>query len=299
MYHLEIDETSNGPIFTREWLQWKRGSYGAPFRFLDFANAESQAIPGETPDDEAQRYEEKLDSPEVLAVNTLGQFAKHPRVSALRKFITGWHLSYLSAENTRGNPEAGPQERLSQTGDNLPNVMQYLKEQHEDVLENILEKLKHRVPRLERVDADILADGRLLLQIKDAPFERPILSRFTSNGTLKMLAYLTLLYNPEPPELIGIEEPENDLHPRLLSELTDECREASELTQLMVTSHSPFFVKGLRPKEAWVLYREADGYTHARRTSDMPRIQEFMDNGAQLCELWTEGYFDVGDPLRP
>ena len=39
--------------------------------------------------------EERLDSAEVLAVNTLGQFAKHPRVSALRRFITGWYLSYL------------------------------------------------------------------------------------------------------------------------------------------------------------------------------------------------------------
>ena len=56
-----------------------------------------------------------------------------------------------------------------------------------------------------------MADGDLLLQIKDAPFDRPILAKFASDGTLKMLAYLTLLYDPEPPQLIGIEEPENYL----------------------------------------------------------------------------------------
>jgi hypothetical protein len=77
-------------------------------------------IPGEAPD-ERQRIEERLDSPEMIAVNTLGQFAKHPRVSALRRFITGWYLSYLTADNTRTVPEAGPQERLSATGDNLLN----------------------------------------------------------------------------------------------------------------------------------------------------------------------------------
>ena len=97
------------------------------------------------------------------------------------------------------------------TGDNLPNVIQYLKEQHEDRLDEILNTLSRRVPRLEKVDTDILADGRLLLQIKDAPFERPILARFASDGTLKMLAYLTVLYGPEPPQSIGIEEPENHL----------------------------------------------------------------------------------------
>src|ERR1700730_6270542 len=112
----------------------------------------------------------------MLAVNTLGQLAKHARVSALRRFITGWHLSYLSAASTRGLPEAGPQERLSVSGDNLPNVIQYLREQHPERLSEILGILARRVPRLERVDADVMPDGRLLLQIKDAPFERPILA---------------------------------------------------------------------------------------------------------------------------
>jgi len=53
-------------------------------------------------------------------------------------------------------------------------------------------------------ESQYMADGRLLLQIKDAPFEQPILAKFASDGTLKMLAYLTLLYDPNPPELIGM-----------------------------------------------------------------------------------------------
>ena len=51
-----------------------------------------------------------------------------------------------------------------------------------------------------------MPDGRLLLQIKDAPFEQPLLARFASDGTLKMLAYLVLLYDPQPPPFIGIED---------------------------------------------------------------------------------------------
>ncbi len=78
------------------------------------------------------------------------------------------------------------------------------------------------------------------MQIKDAPFKRPVLAKFASDGTLKMLAYLTVLYDPMPPQLVGIEEPENQLHPRLLPELAEECRKAAERTQLMVTTHSPF-----------------------------------------------------------
>lgn len=296
-YHLAIKEEPKGPYVAEEWLQWRRGQRGQPFRFLDFQRGAGRVITGEAPDDRAQRIEERLDSSEMIAVNTLGQFAKHPRVSALRRFITGWYLSYLTADNTRTVPEAGPQERLSAFGDNLPNVIQYLKEQHPDRLDEILKTLSRRVPQLQKVDAELMADGRLLLQIKDAPFDRPILAKFASDGTLKMLAYLTVLYDPDPPQLVGIEEPENHLHPRLLPELAEECREASDRTQLMVTTHSPFFVNGLRSEELWILYRDENGYTKARRAADMRGIKEFMNEGALLGHLWMEGNFEIGDPL--
>ena len=296
-YHISINEGRTGPYVAEEWLQWRRGSQGKPFRFLDFKNGEGQVVTGDQPDEEEKRSREILTSPDVLAVNTLGQLAKHPRISALRRFISGWYLSYLTADATRGVPEAGPQERLSETGDNLPNVIQYLKEQHERRLEEILRTLSERVPRLERVESQFMPDGRLLLQIKDAPFEQPILAKFASDGTLKMLAYLTLLYDPNPPEFIGIEEPENHLHPRLLPELAEECRMATEKTQLMVTTHSPFFVDGLKPEELWVLYRDEQGYTQARRAFDMKGVPEFVKEGASLGQLWMEGQFEVGDPL--
>jgi predicted ATPase len=297
-YHLAIDEGPKGPLVAEEWLRWKRGSFGAPFKFLDFHLGAGRVISGEEPDQEAERIEERLTSPEAIAVNTLGQFAKHPRVSALRKFITSWYLSYLSADSARGLAEAGPQERLSASGDNLPNVVQYLKEQHPERLRQLLETLVKRVPRLESVSADVMDDGRLLLQIKDAPFERPILARYVSDGTLKMLAYLTILYDPEPPQLIGLEEPENYLHPRLLPELAEECRKASSRSQLLVSSHSPFFVNALKSREAWMLFRDEAGFTQAKRAADMRGIEEFMSQGALLGDLWLEGHFEVGDPLR-
>jgi predicted ATPase len=296
-YHLEIDEDTKGPFVAREFLGWKCRSHGQPFHFLDFSSGEGEVVTGEMPDAEDTRTPEKLDSRELLAVNTLGQFAKHPRVGALRRFISSWYLSYLTADNTRGVPEAGPQERLSTTGDNLPNVIQYLKEQHDERLALVLKKLTQRVPQLEKVDAEVMPDGRLLLQVKDAPFEKPVMAKFASDGTLKMLAYLTLLHDPDPPQLIGIEEPENQLHPRLLPELAEECRAAAAVSQLMVTTHSPFFVNSLRPEETWVVYRGEDGFTRARRASEMKGINEFMAEGAQLGQLWMEGHFEVGDPL--
>ncbi len=296
-YHLAIDEGSRGPVVAEEWLQWRRGSRGRPFRFLDYREGKGSATSGEMPDEQDKRIETPLRAPDVLAVNTLGQFAAHPRVAALREFITDWYVSYLSTDDTRSQPEAGPEERLSKTGDNLANVVQYLKERHPERLDEIFATLQRRVPRLERVLADVMPDGRLLLQIKDAPFEQPVLSRFASDGTLKMLAYLVVLYDPDPPQFIGIEEPENYLHPRLLPELAEECRDAANRSQLLVTTHSPFFLNSTRPDEVRVLYRNENGFTEAVRAADIQGVPEFVDAGALLGHLWLEGHLGVGDPL--
>jgi predicted ATPase len=296
-YHLAIDEGAKGPVVAEEWLQWRRGPKGKPFRFLDYKNGHGSAISGDMPDAQDTRVEKPLRSSDLIAVNTLGQFAEHPRVAALREFITDWYVSYLSIDDARGQPEAGPQERLTKTGDNLPNVIQYLKEQHLDQLEAIFEILRTRVPRLESVLAEPMPDGRLLLQIKDAPFDRPVMSRFASDGTLKLLAYLTVLHDPEPPQFVGIEEPENFLHPRLLPELAEECRAATEGSQLFVTTHSPFFINTLKPEEVRALYRNEQGYTQAVRVADIQGVSEFVQAGASLGHLWLEGHLGVGDPL--
>jgi len=296
-YHLSVDERKGAPVVVEESLRWKRGSHGRPFRFLEYHEGHGSAVSGEKPDEEDKRIKIPLKSPDLIAVNALGQFAEHPRVAALREFITGWYVSYFSVDNTRGQPEAGPQERLSRTGDNLANVIQFLAEQHQDRLEHIFDVLRSRVPRVERVLAEAMPDGRLLLQIKDAPFENPVLARFASDGTLKMLAYLVLLYDPTPAPFIGIEEPENFLHPRLLNELAEECRAASERGQFLVTTHSPFFVNALRPEEVRVLYRDEAGYTQAVRAADIQGVPQFMAAGASLGHLWLEGRFGMGDPL--
>jgi predicted ATPase len=281
-YRLAVDEEHGKPFVAEESLSWRRGKVGRPFKFLDYRRGIGVVISGNEPDETGKRIESPLRAPDLIAVNTLGQLAEHPRVAALREFITDWYVSYLSVDDTRGQPEAGPQD---------------LKERHPTHLEKIFGTLRKRVPRLESVIADPMPDGRLLLQIKDGPFDRPVLSRFASDGTLKLLAYLTVLHDPEPAKFIGIEEPENFLHPMLLGELAEECRAAAERSQYLVTTHSPFFINSCRANEVRVLYRDDDGFTHALRTEDIEGVPEFMNAGASLGHLWLEGRLGAGNPL--
>ena len=296
-YHLSINENADGPIVETEWLRWRRGSRGKHIRFLDFYRGTGSVIPNETPDITDKPIDGQLDDPSMIAASMFGQSTHYPRVSALRRFITDWHLSYLSTDVTRQATDNVPQKRLSETGNNLPNVIQYLKERYPERLDKIISVLSERVPHLENVGTKSMIDGRLLLHIKDAPFEQPISAKFASDGTLKLLSYLTLFHDPKPPQLIGIEEPENYLHPRLLTGLVGECLEVSMSSQLIITTHSPRFVNELSSEEVWVLYRDEQGFTVCKRASEMLGIKEFMESEAKLGELWMEGYFEFGDPL--
>lgn len=291
-YHLAINEENGKPIVEREWLQWRRGSHGRPFRFIDFEHGRGEATSGEAPDASDERVTERLASADVLAVNTLGQFERHPRVTALRRFITDWYLSYLTVESARGAPEAGPQERLSASGDNLANVLQFLQDQNPERLRAIFDRLSARVPLLERVITEPLPDHRLLMRFKDRPFDDAILARYASDGTLKLLAYLVILTDPDPPQFIGIEEPENFLNPRLLRTVAEECIVASARTQLMVTTHSPEFVNALEPRAVWVLARDESGFTRARQASTIPGVLELYDEGEELGRLWMQNAFE-------
>lgn len=295
-YHLEIDDVGGTPIIAKEWMHWRRGPRGKPFVFLSYKQGLGSVVTGDVPEREDQREEKALARPDVLAVSTLGQLAENPRVKALRDFITGWHLSHLSAKDMRAIPEAGPQERLSKTGDNLVNVIQNLKERQPEQLEAIFEALRRRVPQIERVIPESLPTGHLLLMVKDAPFSEGVQARYASDGTMKLLAYLVLLNDAAPPPLIGIEEPENFLHPKLLHELAEECNKAADRSQLVVTTHSPFFINALEAKQVWAMKRGADGYAVAKRVSDMKGIKEMLDGGGTLGDLWMENYFEFGNP---
>ena len=215
--------------------------------------------------------------------------AENPRVIAFRDFVTSWHLSYLSAAAARGNPEAGGQERLSPTGDNLANVIQHLREQHSDRLDEIFRILRRRVPRIEKVQAEALARWPTAPPDQGCPiFATPVLSRFASDGTLKMLAYLTsactiLL----PPKLIGIEEPENFLHPQTPAGIGGGMSgELRRRTQLLITTHSPFFVDELRPDRSAVSCGATKaGYTQVSACLRQLRVSTSLWRRAPAWEI--------------
>jgi predicted ATPase len=161
----------------------------------------------------------ELDDKRKLGIATLGSLKQHPRISAFRRFIEGWHISYFTPDAARNLPLAGPQKHLNIHGDNLGNVVQFMEREHPKRFQSILEKISGKIPGINQISTETSSDGRLLLRFNDKGFDDPFYGQQISEGTLKMLAYLLLLEDPSPPPLICIEEPENGLYYTLLETL--------------------------------------------------------------------------------
>ena len=299
-YLLKIATENGRVVVAREVLRYRRGRFGRPWHFVDFSGGEGYAITNESvygqEGVEVEREEYKLDDPSVLAIKGLGQFQRFRVVSEFRSLIENWHISDFHISDARPSVEAGYAEHLSTRGDNVAQVAQYLYQDHPECFDRVLQAMSARVPGVSGVEARPTEDGRLVLRFQDDAFRDPFIARFVSDGTIKMFAYLILLYDPRPHPLLAVEEPENQLYPDLLRELIEEFREyARRGGQVFVSTHSPFFLNGAELNEVYWFVKE-HGFTKVRRASTDGLLKRLVDEGDKLGTLWRQGLLEGASP---
>lgn len=300
-YGISINlDRSGKPVVEREILCYRRGQHGAPWHFLDFKQGKGYAVTNEITEvktaAELEREEQTLKSPDLLAIKGLAQFERFPAVVALGNLIEHWHVSDFHISRARAEPEAGYAEHLSREGENLALVIEYLHDNHPNVFSTIKNALQNRVPGITHVESRQTEEGRVLLKFQDGAFADPFLARHVSDGTIKMLAYLTLLHDPDPHPLLCVEEPEKQLYPSLLEELAEEFRSyAQRGGQVLISTHSPGFLNAAQLEEVFWLQKQG-GYTTIHRASDNAQMKAYMDDGDQMGQLWKQGFFTGADP---
>ena len=299
-YQIIIGQNNNRPVIKREILRYKRGEHGKPFHFLDFQLGQGYAITNEEdfskPDKELDREEQQLESNDILAIKGLGQFQRFKAATAFRSLIENWHVSDFHISEARGSKEISYAEYLSPTGDNIATVAQYIYQQYPEIFQQILERMKQRVPGISSVEAKETEDGRLILRFQDQAFKDPFIDRYVSDGTMKMFAYLILLFDPNPHPLLCVEEPENQLYPTLLKELAEEFAHYSDQGgQVFVSSHSPDFINAVPLASIFWLIK-SQGITQIHRAADSEILKNLVAEGDLPGYLWNQGWFEGVEP---
>lgn len=136
-------------------------------------------------------------------------------------------------------------------------------------------------------DYDVIVEGGTV-QVFFTEGKFTIPATRLSDGTLRFLCLLAILYDPKPPPLICIEEPELGLHPDILPKLADHLAAASERTQIIVTTHSDILVDAMTERpEAVVVCEKHEGRTQMQRLSH-DDLAAWLEK-YRLGQLWTKG----------
>ncbi len=179
-----------------------------------------------------------------------------------------------------------PEDFLIEDASNLGLVLNDL--QHQPGTKRlIIEKLRIFDDGIEDITTRIHG-GTVQIFLHQKGLTQPIPATRLSDGTLRYLCLLTLLCHPSPPSVLCIEEPELGLHPDILPTIAELLIEASDKTQLIVTTHSDILVSALSdtPESVLVCERDDTG-THLRRLKK-DQLEEWLDKYS-LGELWRMG----------
>jgi len=172
-------------------------------------------------------------------------------------------------------------ENVTNLGLVLNNIRRY-----PDAKRKLLDSLQQLYEGITDFEVSILDAGFVQVFFEENGMSVP--ATRLSDGTLRYLSLLAVLCHPKPPALICIEEPELGLHPDVLSRLAELLVDASQRTQLIVTTHSETLVDALSDTPESVLVCEKENGATSIRRCDQVELKNWLEKYS-LGELWRKG----------
>jgi len=200
-----------------------------------------------------------------------------------------------------------PNMQLQRSGEGLAGVLDSLRDACPERFEALNEELARWLPEFDRITFHVPQQGMRGFGLRRKADSQTLLANDLSGGTLFAVALLTLAHLPSPPPIVGLEEPDHGMHPRLLRRVQDaiyrlayptEFGEQRSPTQVILTTHSPHFLDLFKdhPEEVIVANKDDSGVQFQRLT-DRPRMDEILPEGP-LGDLWYSGLLG-GVPAEP
>ncbi len=222
------------------------------------------------------------------ALAALRDIHRFRRAIAVREGLQSWRFFDFSPSAAR-TPHLGIADSssfiLGADGSNLPEAINWLGREHPERLRSLADDYRDILPAVESLGSETSLGGNPMVILREQGLTDPLTHADLSDGALRILCLLFLAHHPTPPALVGIEEPENGLYPRIIEALVEVLRRLSQRCQVVVTTHSVTLLNRLRPEELVLVLRDDRGSRLQRASSR-----------ADLMELAAE--FGLGDQLR-
>ena len=180
---------------------------------------------------------------------------------------------------------------LEENGANLASILQSILRKKEDSKKLTL-LLNEFLPFIETVSVENNPDKSFSYKIRECYNNKDFYANFLSDGTVSILALIIALYFEALSNVIILEEPERNIHPKLLANLISSAEDIAKEKQVIITTHNPEFLKHANIDDVRLVSRDCSGKTKVSKPGDSTIVKEFMRNDLGLEELFLQGLLE-------
>lgn len=180
------------------------------------------------------------------------------------------------------------EKKLLSNGNNLAMLLSYLSANHGKAYDKIIEQLKKVNPQFRELVFTTPLPGKTYMALKEKNLERAITADKISDGTLRFLLYMCILYNPNRGKLICLDEPEVGLHPDMINLIAEGIKyAANDGTQIILATHSPLLLNAFELEDLRIFEKDEQNNTVVltKSAADFPDWEgEFL-----VGQMWLQG----------
>lgn len=201
------------------------------------------------------------------------------------RYLRQWRSYQFVTSEMRRPLDAKKNFVLDRSGWNLAQVLLSLHTERPDLFDKVEEMLKQAILEIERLLTPLTEDGKTYVAVRERGFEVSFDYYQLSDGTLKLLAYITAVSLPET-KLLLLEEPENFIHHDLLGFIVEILQKSEK--QVLLSTHSPIFVDFVLPEDIRVVEKNEKGETIVQKIKEPERLKKYLRKMG-LGEFWRSG----------
>lgn len=293
LYSIELRKVpSTANYYVKEKIVNERG-----FVYLDFENGSGRL--NELKDNKLPKITTGLVSysdfiePTELALSKIFDTDRYFALSTIRKAI-GEIMVYDYFDTTPKSNIRKPmlptsEKRLLPDGTNLPQILNTININHKPSYHKIAGMLNEVNPKFNGINFNFVG-GNIELMFEEEGLYSSVHVNNISDGTLRYLCLLSILFNPDRGSLICIDEPEVGLHPDMISNIGQSINEASKNSQMIISTHSDSLLNSFELETIRVF--EKDEQNSSKVTSYEIKDFEGWYEDFSLGKMWREG--DLG-----
>jgi predicted ATPase len=224
--------------------------------------------------------------------------------SSIANSLKKVHIYDFAPTSLSNNANSTPlTNSMDRTGQGIAYALVDILHTNRERFDELEERLTRLVPNIKRISLPRTQNQTFSLELIDRYSEHHIPASDISDGTLRILGFLTALYQENTPSIICFEEIENGIHPWLLHKMVELLKIVStegitgNPVQVLITTHSPVLLNYVEPHQVRAVELDGEGKTQVHNLPvDSVRFQQALAAyDGDLGELWFTNVFG-GNP---